>query len=56
MSCEVGDDESEILVVLKTHNSKERDAPAELACNLGTQYFCALDNLVNCRMDMEKRC
>jgi hypothetical protein len=48
------DDESEILVVLKTHNSKERDAPVELACDLGTQYFCALDNLVNCRMDMEK--
>jgi hypothetical protein len=47
------DDESEILGVLKTHNSKERDAPVERACDLGTQYFRAREDLVDCRLAVE---
>ena len=47
------DDESEILGVLKAHNSKERDAPVERACELGTQYLRARDDLVNCRLSVE---
>ena len=47
------DDESEILDVLKTHNSKERDAPVELVCDIGTQYYRALDDIVNCRLAVD---
>ena len=47
------DDESEILGVLKTHNSKERDAPVERACDLVTQYYCALDDIVKCRLAVD---
>ena len=47
------DDESEILGVLKTHNSKERDAPVERACDLGTQYYRALDDIVKCRLAVD---
>jgi serine/threonine protein kinase len=47
------DEESEILDVLKTHNSKERDAPVDRACDLGTKYFRAREDLVNCRLAVE---
>jgi serine/threonine protein kinase/ubiquitin len=47
------DDEAEILSVLRAHNSKERDAPVELACDLSAQYLRALDDLFKCRLDVE---
>ena len=49
----MGDDESEIPSFLKTHNSMERDACVERACDLDTQYFRAHEHLVNCRLSVE---
>ncbi len=49
----MGDDKSEIPSFLKTHNSMERDACVERACDLDTQYFRAHEDLVDCRLSVE---
>jgi hypothetical protein len=38
---------------LREHNSKERDAPVERSCDLGTQCFRALEDLFNSRLAVE---